>query len=104
MALFGYDQGVFSKSIFPKPRLRSLTRLPKGGVVISQNYLDVHNLNGPDKTDLLSIVTAIYDIGCFFGAIIAFSIGEQLGRKKTILIGATIMAVLCKLRPIVLLT
>jgi MFS family permease len=75
MALFGYDQGVFS------------------GVVITQNYLDVHDLNGPGKTHMLSIVTAIYDIGCFFGAILAFSIGERLGRKKTIMIGTTIMAV-----------
>lgn len=75
MALFGYDQGVFS------------------GVVITQDYLDVHNLNGPGKTDTLSIITAIYDIGCFLGAIVAFSIGEKLGRKKTIMIGTTIMAI-----------
>ncbi|KAJ5930901.1 sugar transporter [Penicillium verhagenii] len=75
MSLFGYDQGVFS------------------GVVISQNFLEVHDLVGPTKTKTLSTVTAIYDIGCFFGAIIAFTIGESLGRKKSILIGTTIMAV-----------
>ncbi|KAM0815446.1 putative Major facilitator superfamily (MFS) profile domain-containing protein [Seiridium cardinale] len=75
MALFGYDQGVFS------------------GVVISSDYLDVHDLNGSEKTNLLSIVTSIYAVGCFFGAIVAFSIGERLGRKKTIMIGSCIMAV-----------
>ena len=53
----------------------------------------MHNLNGPDKTDTLAIVTAIYDIGCFLGAILAFSIGEKLGRKRTVLIGTTIMAI-----------
>lgn len=53
-------------------------------------------LNG--KTNLLSIITAIYDVGCFFGALVAFTIGERLGRKKTILIGTTIMAVGCILQ------
>ncbi|TKA47018.1 hypothetical protein B0A55_13461, partial [Friedmanniomyces simplex] len=38
-------------------------------------------------------ITAIYDIGCFFGAIAAFVIGDWLGRKKTILVGTTIMSV-----------
>ncbi|KAF2204556.1 sugar transporter [Delitschia confertaspora ATCC 74209] len=75
MTLFGYDQGVFS------------------GVVISNDYLNVHNLKGPNKTDLLSIITAIYDIGCFLGALAAFTIGERMGRKKTILIGTTILAI-----------
>ncbi|KAI0440504.1 hexose carrier protein [Xylaria telfairii] len=75
MSLFGYDQGVFS------------------GVVITQDYLDVHNLDGPGKTNIRSIVTSIYTIGCFFGALLAFSIGENLGRRKTIVIGAIIMTV-----------
>ncbi|KAK0621813.1 hexose carrier protein [Bombardia bombarda] len=75
MTLFGYDQGVFS------------------GVVISEDYLTTHGLHGPEKTNLLSIITAIYDIGCFLGAIVAFTVGEQLGRKSTILLGTTFMAV-----------
>ncbi|ETS79393.1 hypothetical protein PFICI_09246 [Pestalotiopsis fici W106-1] len=75
MALFGYDQGVFS------------------GVVITQDYLDVHDLNGSEKTNLLSIVTSIYAVGCFLGAVVAFTIGERFGRKKTIMIGSCIMAV-----------
>ncbi|KAI0537060.1 sugar transporter [Xylaria digitata] len=64
-----------------------------GGVVITQDYLDVHNLNGPDKTNVLSIITSIYTIGCFLGALLAFSIGEKLGRRKTIIIGTVIMAI-----------
>ncbi|KAI0478253.1 general substrate transporter [Xylaria cf. heliscus] len=75
MSLFGYDQGVFS------------------GVVITQDYLDVHNLDGPERTNVRSIVTSIYTIGCFFGALLAFSIGEHLGRKKTIVIGTSVMTV-----------
>ncbi|KAI0160934.1 general substrate transporter [Hypoxylon sp. FL1284] len=75
MTLFGYDQGVFS------------------GVVISTDYLDVHNLNGPEHTNVLSIVTSIYTVGCFLGAILAFYIGEIIGRKKTVLVGTSIMTV-----------
>lgn len=61
--------------------------------MITQDFLELHDLVGPTKTQILSTVTAIYDVGCFFGAIFAFTIGERLGRKKTIMLGTTIMAV-----------
>lgn len=64
-----------------------------GGVVISKDYLDVHNLHGPENTSILSIITSIYTIGCFLGAITAFYIGETIGRKKTVLVGTAIMSV-----------
>ncbi|KEF59429.1 uncharacterized protein A1O9_04273 [Exophiala aquamarina CBS 119918] len=75
MTLFGYDQGVF------------------GGVIVTRDFLQTHDLSGPSKTNLLGTVTAIYDIGCFFGAITAVWLGESLGRKRSILVGATIMSV-----------
>ncbi|OJD33744.1 general substrate transporter [Diplodia corticola] len=75
MTLFGYDQGVFS------------------GVVVTQDFLELHDLVGPGKTKILSTVTAIYDVGCFFGAIIAFTAGERLGRRNTVLLGTCVMAV-----------
>lgn len=61
--------------------------------MISQNFLEVHNLVGPTKTEALSTVTAIYDIGCFIGAIVAFTIGESLGRKQSIMLGTFFMAI-----------
>ncbi|KAH7413950.1 general substrate transporter [Phaeosphaeria sp. MPI-PUGE-AT-0046c] len=73
MTLFGYDQGVF------------------GGVIVTPDFLDQLDLNG--KTSLISTVTAIYDIGCFFGAISVIALGDPLGRKKTILLGTTIMSI-----------
>lgn len=73
--LFGYDQGVF------------------GGVIITPDFLRVHNLEGPTKTSLVGTITAIYDIGCFIGAIAACWIGEKYGRKKTILLGTSIMTI-----------
>ncbi|KAL2845403.1 general substrate transporter [Aspergillus pseudodeflectus] len=75
MTLFGYDQGVFS------------------GVVVTPDFLEVHDLVGPTKTTILSTVTAIYDVGCFLGAMLAFTAGDRLGRKKTILLACAIMAI-----------
>lgn len=59
------------------------------GVNVSQDYLDLMGFTA--TSSLLSTVTAIYDVGSFFGAIAAFDLGERLGRKKTILLGTSIM-------------
>jgi len=75
MTLFGYDQGVF------------------GGVIVTPDFLKVHNLGGDSKTSLLGTVTAIYDIGCFFGAVIAVGLGEKLGRRRSVLVGTTVMSI-----------
>lgn len=59
----------------------------------SPDFLELHDLVGPTKTKTLSTVAAIFDVGCFFGAILAFTAGDALGRKKAILLGTTIMAI-----------
>ena len=71
----GYDQGVFS------------------GVIVTQDFLKTHNLGGDEHTQLLGTVVAIYDIGCFFGALIAAWLGEAIGRRRSVLIGTTVMTV-----------
>ena len=73
MTLFGYDQGVF------------------GGVIVTDDFLDLLGIR--DDPTLQSTVTSVYDVGCFLGALSVIWIGEPLGRKKTILLGTTIMAV-----------
>ncbi|KAF2787031.1 general substrate transporter [Melanomma pulvis-pyrius CBS 109.77] len=73
MTLFGYDQGVF------------------GGVIVTPDFLDQLNLVG--RTTMISTVTAIYDIGCFVGAISVCVIGDPLGRKNCVLLGTTIMSI-----------
>ena len=60
---------------------------------MTPDFLQVHNLGGPSKTGLLGTVVALYDIGCFFGACIALWLGEVLGRRKTVLVGTTIMTI-----------
>ena len=73
MTLFGYDQGVF------------------GGVIVTPDFLTTLKIT--HNTSLQGTITALYDIGCFFGAIAAYFVGDWLGRKKTVLVGTTIMSV-----------
>ncbi|KAF2726191.1 sugar transporter STL1 [Polychaeton citri CBS 116435] len=61
--LFGYDQGLF------------------GGVLAGNGFNEM--LGNPSPT-LTGLVTAIYDIGCAIGAVIAFLFGERIGRKRSI--------------------
>ena len=70
--------------------IRGLLTKISGGVIVTQDFLDTLDLSGPSHTSLLGTVTALYDVGCFFGAVAAFSIGERLGRKKSILVGTTV--------------
>ena len=39
------------------------------------------------------VSTAIYEIGCFFGAIIALLIGERIGRRWCIIAGCIILSI-----------
>jgi MFS family permease len=62
-----------------------------GGVVVTQDY--IRQLNLANNASLLATITAIYDIGCFLGAITAVVVGDPLGRKNSILLGTAIMSV-----------
>lgn len=41
------------------------------GVVDTQDFLELHGTICPTRTKMLSTITAIYDVECFFGAIFA---------------------------------
>lgn len=70
--LFGYDQGVMS------------------GVVVSQPWLAQM---GNPSTVMIGTITSLYDIGAVVGAIIAASTSERLGRKQTLIFGATVLII-----------
>ncbi|KAK2807988.1 hypothetical protein FQN50_005070 [Emmonsiellopsis sp. PD_5] len=72
--LFGYDQGVMS-GIISDPAFNAMYTATKG-----------------DST-MQATVTAVYEVGCLFGAIIALLIGDRLGRRMMIIWGATIMII-----------
>ncbi|KAI9484742.1 general substrate transporter [Zychaea mexicana] len=68
--LFGYDQGVMS------------------GVVANDRFIE---WMGNPSPGLMGAIVAIYEIGCFAGALSTGRIGDILGRIKTIRLGCTIL-------------
>ncbi|GAM33607.1 hypothetical protein TCE0_011f00630 [Talaromyces pinophilus] len=70
--LFGYDQGFLS------------------GLIAEESFLKQFNY---PSSGLLGTISAIYEIGCFCGAILVFIVGNRLGRKKCIFMGAFLQCV-----------
>ncbi|RHZ43103.1 uncharacterized protein CDV56_100780 [Aspergillus thermomutatus] len=70
--LFGYDQGVMS------------------GIIDAQPFNDVFTATRGNST-MQGTVTAIYEIGCLAGAVFILGAGDWLGRRKSIMMGATVM-------------
>ncbi|EME38944.1 hypothetical protein DOTSEDRAFT_180963 [Dothistroma septosporum NZE10] len=75
--LLGYDQGVMS------------------GIITEPIFLQTFPQMQPKNKEgaIQALVVAIYEIGCLFGAIGIIAFGDKLGRRRSILIGASIMIV-----------
>ncbi|KAK0468428.1 general substrate transporter [Desarmillaria tabescens] len=78
--LFGYDQGVMSA-------LLTANQFEK---VFPQVIVDSAH---PNHATLQSFVVAIYEIGCLMGALTNLWLGDKLGRRRTMVIGAIIMTI-----------
>lgn len=72
--LFGYDQGVMS------------------GIISDPAFNDMFKATKDDDT-MQATVTAVYEVGCLFGAIWALLFGEWMGRRWMIISGASVMIV-----------
>ncbi|PKX89128.1 hexose carrier protein [Aspergillus novofumigatus IBT 16806] len=70
--LFGYDQGVMSSIIDADP------------------FNDVFTATKGNST-MQGVVTAIYELGCLAGALFILACGDWLGRRWSIMLGATVM-------------
>ena len=70
MCLFGYEQGVF------------------GGIIVGHEFQDYFHEPPPS---IIGLVTSVYDLGCFGGALLALLVGEWLGRKRMLIIFTMIM-------------
>ncbi|KAI4091216.1 MAG: hypothetical protein LQ344_004208 [Seirophora lacunosa] len=70
--LFGYDQGVMS------------------GIIAAPAFTDLFTATKGNST-MQGFVTAIYEIGCLFGAIFILAFGDFLGRRRAIMMGGSIM-------------
>lgn len=72
--LFGYDQGVMS------------------GIIAGAPFVaDFPQVDGDSTWQ--GFVTSIYAVGCFFGALFILLVGDKLGRRKSIFLGASIMII-----------
>ncbi|KAF7122287.1 hypothetical protein CNMCM5793_000244 [Aspergillus hiratsukae] len=70
--LFGYDQGVMSSIIDADPFNNVFTATK-------------------DNSTMQGVVTAIYELGCLGGALFILAFGDWLGRRWSIMLGATVM-------------
>ncbi|KAI1266408.1 general substrate transporter [Xylariaceae sp. FL1019] len=72
--LFGYDQGVMS------------------GIIAGDAFVRAFPVVDGDDT-WQGFVTSIYAVGCFFGALLILTVGDKLGRRKSIFIGGFVMII-----------
>ncbi|KXX80422.1 Sugar transporter STL1 [Madurella mycetomatis] len=70
--LFGYDQGVMS-GIITAPAFNNMFEETR------------------DNSTMQGLVTAIYEIGCLAGAMFILGVGDILGRRRAIILGAAVM-------------
>ncbi|OAA56243.1 sugar transporter STL1 [Niveomyces insectorum RCEF 264] len=61
-----------------------------GGLVDTPSFNKT--FQNPNST-MTGLIVAIYEVGCFFGSVMAAFYGERLGRRKTVGLGCTIMVV-----------
>ncbi|EPQ30069.1 uncharacterized protein PFL1_02186 [Pseudozyma flocculosa PF-1] len=71
--LFGYDQGVMSGLLASPPFQAQFPRMA-------------------DDATLQGQVVALYEIGCFAGALATFWLGERLGRRRMIIYGMLVLS------------
>lgn len=90
--LFGYDQGLFGGILsgegFQEILGNRELMLELRSFRIETNIFLL--IAGPTMTGL---VTAIYDIGCAFGAVTAFFFGERIGRKRSVILANFIVII-----------
>lgn len=68
-----------------------------GGVITGTAFTDqfpsINTTTANGNSTLQGFTVAIYNIGCWAGALLTMFIGDGLGRKRTIVVGATVLAV-----------
>lgn len=66
-----------------------------GGLVNAPSFDNTFGLdtNTDYGTNMVALIVAIYEIGCFFGAIFTSFFGEGFGRRRSIFLGVCVMIV-----------
>lgn len=63
------------------------------GSAFTRQFPSINTTTGSGSSTLQGLVVAIYNIGCWAGSLLTMVIGEQLGRKRSIILGATVLAI-----------
>lgn len=66
------------------------------GLLTGQYFVETFpeiDTTGFGSASLQGTVVAIYEIGCFFGAILCFLVGEKIGRRRCIMIGCVTLSI-----------
>lgn len=69
-----------------------------GGLVNNKPFLTTFGLDSKRNSSAIGTIVAIYEIGCFFGAVATAFLGDKLGRRKSIMIGCVWLAIGCVLQ------
>lgn len=68
-----------------------------GGVItgpaFTKQFPTINTTTSNGSSTLQGLVVAIYNIGCWAGSLLTMFIGERLGRKRTVVVGAFVLAV-----------
>jgi MFS family permease len=86
-------KGNYSSS--PVPRLWNLhanilSYSVMSGIISADPFANMFEATR-DNSTMQGFVTAIYEIGCLFGAVFMLTYGDLLGRRKGIMLGAIVM-------------
>ncbi|TGO34046.1 hypothetical protein BHYA_0215g00240 [Botrytis hyacinthi] len=79
--LFGYNNAVAGGLLSLPAWIKTFPEL---------NTLTVIGTQKTNNSRLQGTVVALYTLGCFFGALSCIRIGDTLGRKRTIMLGAAV--------------
>ena len=67
-----------------------------GGLVNAPSFDGTFTIDPKTNSgsNLIALIVAIYEIGCFFGAVTTSFVGEKLGRRLSVLIVRSLLIVL----------
>lgn len=97
--MFGYDQGVLSALITLPSWQRTFPTMTPREASNPLCWIDGDNTNGPDlnqctgDANMQAFAVAIYQIGCFLGAVVILYYGEKWGRKPSTFWGSLVMII-----------
>ncbi|KAK3651591.1 hypothetical protein LTR56_004320 [Elasticomyces elasticus] len=94
--LLGYDQGVMSGTITEPIFLQTfpqMQQMNKQGAIQALVVVSQARTRTPRFIEAEEYWQAIYEIGCLFGALFIVGYGDKIGRRRSVLLGASIMLV-----------